>query len=398
MSINHDNNIESLTVKDVLVVVQEFLKDDTVEVEDYGLKPYSEDKLGHMGSHLQLTITIKNSQTEIDFMNECGMFTEEFVFFQKVKPLLMENYKDKAWSPVCYLAKKEFLVMEDLKMNKFELSNNLLDNTCQIKSTLETLARFHACSIVAEARLTQLHKKPVFLNDYFPNNLKEKFFPNDTSTRQSTINVLIENTMNLVFAMADSFQRSSQNIRKLYKKLFEVVKPSKIHRNVICHGDLWANNLMFNDSDPEPQCVFVDFQTMRYAPNVLDVLQLLYLNTTLNYRKQHEKEFIRVYSLTLERTIQNNDETNTAVAPTFEENIEAYEDLRLFGASLASIYLPFILLDQKIINELYNGPDGFSNALYTDKTEITFAYMKRNESYKNRIEKVINELADIADQ
>lgn len=219
--------------------------------------------------------------------------------------------------------------------------------------------------------------------------MKEKFLAEDKSSSG-----VVEHTQSLVFAIADSLGYNSQKIREIYKKLYDVVKPSKKYRNVICHGDLWANNLMFNNKEAhQPECVLVDFQTLRYAPGVLDILQFLYLNTTPNYRKQHERELIELYATVLEKTVKDNDETKTAIVPSLEEILEAYHDARHFGASIASFYLPFILVDQEKMKEMLGGQD----ALFSDRTEATFAYMKQNESFKNRIEEVIKELADIAD-
>lgn len=53
------DNVEVLTKSDVLEVAQHFMKEKAVEVQNYRLNDYSEHKLGFMGSHLQLTITMK---------------------------------------------------------------------------------------------------------------------------------------------------------------------------------------------------------------------------------------------------------------------------------------------------------------------------------------------------
>lgn len=106
-----------------------------------------------------------NSQATVDFVKEHNIFKSEYDFFQKMKPLLLENYNNEAWSPTCYLAKEDCLVLEDLRITGFELVKHFLDKTPLVRAALATVARFHACSIVAEARLTQLWK--VCLNRHY---------------------------------------------------------------------------------------------------------------------------------------------------------------------------------------------------------------------------------------
>lgn len=47
---------------------------------------------------------------------------------------------------------------------------------------------------------------------------------------------------------------------------------------VLCHGDLWINNLLFrSDVDGNVESVkIVDLQAMRYSSPVSDIIQFLY--------------------------------------------------------------------------------------------------------------------------
>jgi len=67
-------------------------------------------------------------------------------------------------------------------------------------------------------------------------------------------------------------------IRATCERIYDITKPSCTKTNVVSHGDLWDNNLMFNNDMP-PYCLLVDYQLLRYSPLAHDIAQFLYLCT-----------------------------------------------------------------------------------------------------------------------
>lgn len=68
---------------------------------------------------------------------------------------------------------------------------------------------------------------------------------------------------------------------KIYDRLCAACTSEENDFNVILHGDLWSNNIMFkyNDNGDVVDTVLVDFQLCSYGPPVLDVTYTLYTSS-----------------------------------------------------------------------------------------------------------------------
>lgn len=94
--------------------------------------------------------------SKAEFIANRGIFVKESLLFDKAIPFLTKNYKGNKWAATCYLAKKDLLVLENLRSQGYRLFDALYNDLSAIKSVIEALARFHSCSILAEARLKQM--------------------------------------------------------------------------------------------------------------------------------------------------------------------------------------------------------------------------------------------------
>lgn len=194
--------------------------------------------------------------------------------------------------------------------------------------------------------------------------------------------------------MAEKCGIQSKKLRDAFDNQNKLTETSDKYRNVICHGDLWTNNIMFDDTKPMPRCVFVDYQCIRYAPLVLDILQLLYVNSSRSYREKYEKELIEFYHGVLLKSVKFNNTIKTGDLPSLEEIMNAYSHYRLFGICIANLYLSFVLIDSKTINEKLES-DGFFETLFGDRIKFTLEYMKKDFLYKTRVEEAVRELAEM---
>lgn len=67
---------------------------------------------------------------------------------------------------------------------------------------------------------------------------------------------------------------------------------------VICHGDLWNNNILFNSDTQNDESLdlrFVDLQASALTRPSLDLCNLIYQNTTPDLRQNHLEEILGTY-------------------------------------------------------------------------------------------------------
>lgn len=205
----------------------------------------------------ELSFFIKNRQHESKFLK--GVFAKEINMYQFLIPRLQDvgiihKYN---WAPRCFLIRKDnYLVFENLSKIGYRLIKNIkmaLFDFQHMKIAIETLARFHASSIILEQRnhISILHSYSACLIEYeFPsdeNNFKVLCFNN-------SVNILLD-MIRMIPKYGDekSYKTVCDEFPKLMKQIFEFVKPSKQFRNVVNHGDLISNNLLFKYGEAESE-------------------------------------------------------------------------------------------------------------------------------------------------
>lgn len=93
---------------------------------------------------------------------------------------------------------------------------------------------------------------------------------------------------------------------KLFKIMFKCVVDVEEPWAVLCHGDLWINNLLFkyNKSNVCEGVKLVDLQTMRYSSPVIDILHFLYTSTEYKLREKYMDQLLLDYTVSLLKTMQ----------------------------------------------------------------------------------------------
>jgi hypothetical protein len=121
--------------------------------------------------------------------------------------------------------------------------------------------------------------------------------------------------------------------------------------SIVCHGDFNRNNVMFRyDETGLPVDVLLfDFGTPRYGSPALDILFLLYMNTTQNMRESHWDDLLNEYCSTLVKSVPSGVRVPNRTEIDSEIAICAFQ-----GFSNVSFFLPIQMEIDLIWNEEMN--------------------------------------------
>lgn len=143
---------------------------------------------------------------------------------------------------------------------------------------------------------------------------------------------------------------------RLYRTMYKCVRDTSADWTVICHGDLWINNLMFRYNRGECDGVkFIDLQTLRYTSPVIDILHFLYTSTERSVRDAHMDNMIDDYVESLYDTLQKFDVHDEYVSDVNELNAIIRRELReksMYGLGICMWLMPAVTFHPNNIIDL----------------------------------------------
>ncbi|XP_026470531.1 uncharacterized protein LOC113374780 [Ctenocephalides felis] len=235
-------------------------------------------------------------------------FANELFVYEALLPALgqVQDKSATAW-PKVIMADERRLVLEDLHESGYRMMRNerVLDlEHCEL--VVKEIAKFHAKSILLK------RKKPEKFYE-ISNNLHHVVFGEDGREHFSEM-------LEVSFARGlDSYKNIKRNsstkilttLERLKGRIFDLMyqmSKSVDYLLVICHGDLWLNNIMFRyDHQGKPTDLrFVDFQACSLAHPSTDLMRFIYTSTSSQIRKQHLKNLIKLYLDTIVSEIVSN--------------------------------------------------------------------------------------------
>lgn len=358
----------------------------SARVIEHQMERYSKLNIGMIASHYVLRIKVQEASADgaasltffvksaFDLISadstetpiqDSDSFSEEVRFFKEILPELRVK---NVFAPKCWLATEEMLVFEDLGAAGYSMqSDSAFLSEESARLALSALAELHASSLLAEERLG----KP--LNEIY--QFRERHFSPDSKLSRS-----VGVSLRSAFQLSSHFGLPTAVLRM--DRLTRMVVPD-IKLNVVCHGDVWRNNLMFSSDS----CILVDYQLLRYTSPGADLAMFLYLNCSPELRKSFESELIRHYYRCFHDRCGRS---------KFEDVWKAYEERKLLGAFYAVMFLPRVLLPTEVHQEMLADQAELEKYLFGDRFRVILRTMNEHPEYELVVRKIVREFSELA--
>ncbi|KAL1117208.1 hypothetical protein AAG570_004535 [Ranatra chinensis] len=396
---------------DCLTIVNRALGEEEANVEVEGFRLEKSHSAGFLGETEVLKIRVKscakNVPHELSFfvkrlpkgnreqealVRELDVYTKEIGIYENVlRPL--EGYFSEVY-PRMYLAKdNEVLVMEDLAALGFStVDTHKLYDFEKCEAVVKALGKFHAMTLVTE-KLNGT-KLPDFIPDRF---LRETLFicePSNALFKYVKVGIRVVDAI-IVKHFPEVSPEVRGRIEALLESLWDGLNPSLKFRNVLTHGDLWANNVMFsyNSQGTVKEVKIVDFQLVRYYPPAFDVLMLLHLTTSQDFRSKHSEALMLTYHLSLRHSLSHHSICIDDILP-WSELVASANHLIPIVRAIAVTYQQWTLLPTSKIDPIMKDPELYNHIVTVDRVDLVLETIQDNENYRRRVLEAVSDIVD----
>ncbi|XP_046991133.1 uncharacterized protein LOC124596152 [Schistocerca americana] len=399
-------------------IVEVHFQTDTAKIRKFSLTSRSNDIQGFMGDHLQLRVSVsvkgkdeKDSTEDVEFfvksvpMEEgyrrtfatSGVaYKKEVLFYGDLLRSFQKHLRCAAYEsstllrtvPQCYYLRPDVLVLEDLAPAGFRMldpSDPLDVDHCEC--VLKALARLHAASLIFEEREGRR------LADAYPLLLEESLFLKQPELPFYQCQRGCVDGMHAAVDLVARYAPGTPLNRDLHRLLsstmdtiYELVQPTDKYRNVVCHKDLWPNNMLFAEDAQRGLSVrLVDFQTAKLAPPAYDVLSFLHLSSMRDLRQAHGRRLLELYHQTLADVLRQHDLDVDSVLP-LQDFLQSCEDTRPLAVIVAAYVLLIVMIPLQ---------DGDMHRFMTDRPSMVKEAFQRDERFRQRISQALDDLVEV---
>lgn len=308
----------------------------------------------------------------------------------------------RPWSARLVAHIDDALIFEDLSALQYKLRDrhNKFDKQ-HVLQALQTLARFHSSSIIFEEKKSKELQRRYRINEEYEQYLGKGGYTKDNSWfiqcrtgALEAVKAFSKYKHNI--ALMDNFDSKWCDV---FDSALSLCDASSEYRNVICHRDLWNNNILFhyktvNDNTMEPDdCVLVDFQAARCMPPAGDIMQLLHCNLDPQFRKDHLNEFLNYYYEELKIILWDN-KINIHDIMTKYSFLMSAEEQDKWGIITHACLVQVFWLDDDLTTKYFGDSVKFHNIMSENKASFIKLMIEKDDNYKQMLLNVFEEIIE----
>ncbi|KAL3105349.1 hypothetical protein niasHT_026082 [Heterodera trifolii] len=218
-----------------------------------------------------------------------------------------------------------FLLMEDLSVKGVQPNFYEGLTAGQVESTIVHLAKLHAFTLT------------------LPHHLLLRFRVNEYGRMDGMEDQLAQRVLGLDSPFFKRHQKTLRAFISKHNKLKTDVHERYGIRPVLCHGDLWSNNLFFNrlgNGDPGDQLSsIIDWQTCHASTGLNDVIRIIFSSVNAPLRRERMNDWLDLYFDTAER---ESHELNIVPPVEFPKQLrkDLFEEQRHFELTFVFLCFP----------------------------------------------------------
>uniref|UniRef100_A0A182JZK9 CHK kinase-like domain-containing protein n=1 Tax=Anopheles christyi TaxID=43041 RepID=A0A182JZK9_9DIPT len=277
--------------------------------------------------------------------------TREIQMYRQLLPAYERLYRDKGvtarFSPRCYKlcegVPADVMVLEDLLHSG---NNRMADRRTGLDQhhtelVLEQLAKLHAGSAVFVEQGNTLS------SDFNGPKCVENFKMMCKQLFQPMLDSLIEFMAGWDFIPADHYSELKHFARSAFDEMATLITPREDRFNVLNHGDLWVNNMMFSyeqrgNSEQAAGVTLLDFQMCCWASPMIDLHSFLFSSVRADLKLKKLNYFLRYYQEKLAENLLLLGYRKRI--PTLQQLLVDFNDQLLMGWISTMLALPFALV------------------------------------------------------
>lgn len=293
------------------------------------------------------------------------------------------------------------MVFQDLSALDYKIRNifERFDRSHTLQA-LRTLSRFHASSIIFEEKRRKLVHRVYTINEEFEAILSVGGYKMTNPWFVQCMNGALETVkqFSIYRENHELMSKIERGWQQIWSEALQLSNFSSKYRNVICHRDLWNNNILFHyekigDKIEPDDCLLVDFQAVRCQPPAGDIMLLLYCNLDPKFREANMTYFLNYYYQELSSNLLRN-EVDIKTIITKEQFAASAEEQRLWAVVVCACLIPQFWIDDDLTTDTFSDTAQFDEILSKDKASFISKMININKDYKKHVLEIFEEIVE----